>query len=139
MDPWAPNPGDVVVFRARSAAAGNNMGDVTDDQDFLRFGLDVPFTLVQFRAWFAAGTLSATLTLVQRIAAERTAEYDQIVATFLKAGTDDEAHVSQRIVRGEHQHWSWAAGDFLVPTWTNPNTQTWATEIHLAPLPPTNV
>lgn len=122
-----------------------NMGDVTDAETAVQMTLTdaatgnyIPFVLASFLAWFTGGSGSATLSLKQRLNKARmnTSHYDNTIRQFENAGTGGEDFIAFRIDPQESHHFSYAAGDVLIPEWTNPaaGTMRWALEIRLHPL-----
>jgi hypothetical protein len=122
-----------------------DMGDVTDAETVAQVtytdpqtGEYAPFVLASFLAWFVGGTLSATIELKQRLnkATMNTEHYDNVVRRFLDAGAGVEDFISFRVDPREAHHWSYAAGDILVPEWTNPDpgVTRWNFEMRLHPV-----
>jgi len=118
----------------RFASGTGDMANVADDSSSPRFGLDAPWVLVRVRGWATDGTGSASLALKQRIAEEVSRFFDKTIYTILTFGTTGDAHVDWRIPMDEEKDWVFAAGDRIVPEWTNPNSPTmrWALEVEMA-------
>lgn len=123
------DPDTIIKFRA---SGDGDMATVTNDGPNPSFGLDGKYVLVAIRAWTTAGTGNATLTIYQKIAAERSGVFDKTIRTFSNFGATNR-FFDFRIDEADQHHWVFDDGDLIVPDWTNPDagTMTWAIEVHL--------
>lgn len=136
---FVPDPNSIRIFRASGTS---DMATVTDAQPSPRFGLAEPYLLLFVRAWFSGGAgTSPTMTLKQKIVDSPSGFFDNTLRLFPQSGTDDEDFQDFRVQADELYHWRFDAGDWIVPEWTNPNTEgpsdpmRWAIEVGLAPVP----
>jgi hypothetical protein len=123
------NPFAIIKLRA---SGDGDMATVTDDGPNPSFGLDTAFVLTAIRAWTTSGTGDADLTIYQKIASERSGNFDKTIRTLKDFGATNRFH-DWRIDVKEQHHWVFDAGDFIVPDWTNPaaGTMTWAMEVQV--------
>lgn len=127
------------VVKQRSTGSGN-MGSIQDDTDPVRFGLDHKFYLLWIRAKFTGGSSSATMKVKLRhkdrrgwLTGSADGRFDFVELEALKLGTGVTSDFNW-VVQGEDElhRYIYEPGDFLVPEWTNPNTQVWGIEFGLA-------
>ena len=104
-----------------------------DQNNIARFGLDTRFVLVAMRGHFSGGTGDADLTV--NLDSGLGPRHDFGLKTLRDIGTDGD-ELNLRIPMEEYDHWTFdgSKGDKIVPTWTNPNTQTWGIEVLLKPI-----
>lgn len=125
-----------IVFQHESGVG--NMGSLdygvgADENRVARFGLDTKFVLVAIRGHFSGGTGDADLTV--NLDSGLGLRHDFGLKTIRDVGTDGD-ELNLRIPMEEYDHWTFCGcrGDKIVPTWTNPGSNTWGLEVLLRPI-----